>query len=471
MPRKERPTFIITLPLDTSLSDVSRLRSRLECGKRIFNVTLQDGLRIVDAIRGDERWSAARRLPRGTGRYNAFRAVREAHRFTQYAFHALAVAHKNAAGFADRIGSHETQAIATRVFLALEQFLYGKRGRPRFKGVHRPLHSLEGKNNDGMLRWNAGPSSFQVERGWVIPVSLPDLRKDEWLAAALQFRTKYCRVVWKTLNGKLHWFVQLVQDGKAPVKASVLHRIAPEGTVGGIDIGPSNIAWVTHADAGLQRFAPEVERPHAEIRRLQRHIDRQRRSNNPGNYHPDGRARKGCRSWVRSLRQMQAERRMAEMYRYEADVRRQAHGRDTNLLLSKARTWRDDGVSPKALQRRYGRSISVRAPGHFMSELTRKADRAGGQRQIIDVYRLKTSQYDHTTDTFRKKKLSERRHVFGDGRGRVQRDLYSAFLARNSEGNTHQPPVLEKAWHELASLLQQAGWYDIKPQEAGPASP
>ncbi|TXC79095.1 hypothetical protein [Paraburkholderia azotifigens] len=118
---------------------------------------------------------------------------------------------------------------------------------------------------------------------------------------------------------------------------------------------------MTGDEAGLQRFAPEVDRPHDEIRRLQRHIDRQRRANNPGNYHPDGRAKKGCRNWVRSLRQLRAERQLAEMHRYEADVRRQAHGRDTNFLLSKARVWRDDGVSLKALQKRYGRSVSVRA--------------------------------------------------------------------------------------------------------------
>jgi transposase len=320
-----------------------------------------------------------------------------------------------------------------------------------------------------MLRWIAKTCSFQVESGWCIRVKMPDPRKDEWLAAALQFKTKYCRIVWKIIRGKLRWFVQLVQDGQTPIKASVLHRLAPEGSVGGIDIGPSNIAWVTGDEAGLQRFAPEVDRPHDEIRRLQRHIDRQRRANNPANYHPDGRAKKGCRNWVRSLGQLKAERRLAEMHRYEADVRRQAHGRDTNFLLSKARIWRDDGVSPKALQKRYGRSVSVRAPGHFMSELTRKAERAGGQRQIIDVRQLKTSQYDHTTDTFRKKPLSQRKHVFGDGRGRVQRDLYSAFLARNSEGNTHQPPVLEKAWAPLESYLQQAGWCVIKPQTAGVA--
>lgn len=54
---------------------------------------------------------------------------------------------------------------------------------------------------------------------------------------------------------------------------------------------------------------------------------------------------------------------------------------------------------PKALQTCYGRSVSVRAPGQFMSELTLKAERAGVQRQIIHVRRLKMSRYDHTTDT------------------------------------------------------------------------
>jgi hypothetical protein len=77
---------------------------------------------------------------------------------------------------------------------------------------------------------------------------------------------------------------------------------------------------------------------------------------------------------------------------------------------------------------------------------------------------LKTSQYDHSTDSFTKKSLSERWHVFGDGRGRVQRDVYSAFLARNSEESTYQPLTLEKAWQDVASVLQQAGWYEPKQQ-------
>jgi putative transposase len=346
----------------------------------------------------------------------------------------------------------------------------GKRGRPRFKGHKRPLHSIEGKNQKGCLQWKAAEHLLQVRAGWTIGVQLPDLKKDEWLWTALAAPTKYCRVVWRQVRGRKRWYVQLIQEGLAPLKASLLARLAATGETGGIDIGPSNIAWVTATNAGLFRFCAEVERPHKAIRRLLRHIDRQRRTNNPDNYDATGQPKKGCR-WKTSNSQRKAEIKLREAYRHEAAVRVNAHGRDINFLLSQALDWRDDGVSPKALQRMYGKSISVRAPGHFMSELTRKAARAGGARTKIEVRSLKTSQYDHPTDTFQKKKLSERWHVFRDGRGRVQRDIYSAFLARNSDGKTYQPCVLETAWQALAPTLRVTGWYEPQVARGGLADP
>src|SRR5690606_25367371 len=118
------------------------------------------------------------------------------------AFESAAIHHKNAAGFAGRIGAHETQALATRIFNAFEQHLYGQRGIPRFKGHKRPLHSLEGKNNLGMLQWDAESHALQIERGWSLRARLPRLDRDEWLWTALQARTKYCRIVWRQLKDK-----------------------------------------------------------------------------------------------------------------------------------------------------------------------------------------------------------------------------------------------------------------------------
>lgn len=154
------------------------------------------------------------------------------------------------------------------------------------------------------------------------------------------------------------------------------------------------------------------------------------------------------------------------MQAHAARRRANAHGHDLNKLLSVARTWRHDGVSVKSLQRNYGRSIGARAPGRFMSELERKAERAGGKSLVQNARQLKTSEFDHSSAACVKKSLSERWHVFGEGRGRVQRDVYSAFLALHAvpsfedtgaPGWRHDTVVLERAWQALAPALAREG--------------
>ena len=469
--KKEKPTYVVTLPLATIKEDERLLLDRVEVGKRLNNVCLQAGFDIVDKMIADPAWDLAKKLPRQTDdqrilRGKTFSAIRKSHLFSKANFETLLIYHKNTAGFAKRIGSHETQKIAERVFASLDRWVLRKGGKPRFKSIKRPLHSLEGKNNLGVLQWKDKNHALQIERGWIIPAVLPDLAKDEWLYIALQGKVKYCRILWRMHKGKKTWFVQLMMAGKAPLKASLLSRLAKEGTKGGIDIGPSNIAWCTETDGNLFKFCAEVDRPHNEIRILNRKLDRQRRANNPDNYNEDGTIIKGKKTWSASNKQKNTEVELQELYRHEAAVRKNSHGRDINELLSKALEWRDDGVSPKALQKMYGKSIAVRAPGHFMSELQRKAERAGGKREIIDVRNLKNSQYDHTKNDFQKKTLSERTHVFRDGRGEVQRDLYSAFLARNSSGSTYEPPELERLWERLAPALASRGLYKEKQQIA-----
>lgn len=469
MPRKTTPSFVVTLPLRVSPGDERRLRDRFVCGTRLANVMIQHARALVASMRSSAQWAAARALPRTTedqrrARAEAFGGIRKFYGFTKVDFDAVVCQHAKAAGFYGRIGTHEMQALAERVFRGADEWVCGKRGALRFKGRNRPLHSLSGKNNKTCLSWKPDSYELQIEAGFRLQAILPDLKRDEWLASALMAPTKYCRLLWRNVRGQRQWSVQLIQQGLSPLKASVLERLAAEGTTGGLDIGPSTLAWCTNTDAGVFRFCAEVDRPHALIRRLQRHLDRQRRANNPANFHPDGRCKKGAHRWASSRRQRRTEASLAEVQRHEAAVRAHAQGRDTNLLLSKARSWKDDGVSPKALQKRYGRSISVRAPGAFMNTLTRKAERAGGGRHIIEVRALKTSQYDHTTHDFVKKPLSQRWHVFRDGRGRVQRDVYSAFLALHAQGNTHNPSGLDLAWGELASSLLRAGLCALKPQ-------
>lgn len=354
--RVKTPSFVIELPLRTSIEDERLLNDRMLCGSRLHNVLLADGIEMVDGMRSDPEWKAAKKIKDKDRRRDAFDAVKDAHHFNSSHLDALAAKHAHGAGFYGRIGSHEMQAIARRVFNALAKWVYGTGGRPRFKGRKRMLHSIEGKNNKGMLQWLPLEKVFQVERDWKIEVILPDLKKDEWMWTALQSKTKYCRIVWRRVGAIKRWYVQLIQTGLAPIKAKLLAKLAGEGTVGGIDLGPSTLAWCTPTDAGLKPLCPEIDRPEKQIRQLQRHIDRQRRAANPDNFKADGTIKKGKKKWVMSNRQRAANADLADLHRREAAVRRNSHGKLINFLLEKARHWKDDGVSPKALQRRYGKS-------------------------------------------------------------------------------------------------------------------
>ena len=207
MPRKTTPSFVVTLPLRVSLGDERRLRDRFVCGTRLANVMIQHARTLVASMRSSEQWAAARALPRTTEeqrrtRAQAFGGIRKSYGFTKADFDAVVCQHAKAAGFYGRIGTHEMQALAERVFRGADEWLCGKRGSLRFKGRNRPLHSLSGKNNKTCLSWKPDSYELQIEAGFRLQAVLPDLKRDEWLASALMAPTKYCRLLWRNVRGQ-----------------------------------------------------------------------------------------------------------------------------------------------------------------------------------------------------------------------------------------------------------------------------
>lgn len=103
------------------------------------------------------------------------------------------------------------------------------------------------------------------------------------------------------------------------------------------------------------------------------------------------------------------------------------------------------------------RSVKVSAPGVFITQLTRKAESAGGQLKELNTRHLRMSQYDHPTGQYEKKPLSQRTHRLGGTETRVQRDCYSAFLAKYAGEGEHNPSQLEQGWAAAEPLLRRAG--------------
>lgn len=68
---------------------------------------------------------------------------------------------------------------------------------------------------------------------------------------------------------------------------------------------------------------------------------------------------------------------------------------------------------------------------------------------------FKASQYNHITDSYKKKKLHQRWTTIGNHL--VQRDLYSAFLLMNSEANLQQTnrESCNQTFHSFLTLHNQ----------------
>jgi hypothetical protein len=460
MARAPKPTFITELPMVASRAHDAVMLDRFEAARRLNNAVLGDGLKALALMRESKAWAAAKAMPKGeaksaarNARNEAFKACNLKYGFTQYALQALATAHKNAAGFENRIGAHETQKIASRVFASLQEYAFGKRGRPRFKGKDRPLHSMEGKSNAAGPRWHAYTATVSWGKGFVLPVVMPTKSKDPYIHACLQAKTKYCRIVWRMEGAKRRWFVQLVQDGAAPAK----YEFLSSGQVVGLDIGPSTVAIVCDDAVGLERFAPSVEQPWKAMRVLQRAQDRSRRAMNPDNFNADGTAKKGPKRWAKSGHYERRQHKLADLERCLAAARKRDHGELANKILGLGNLVQIEKLSYKGFQKNFGRSAKVRASGMFVSLLTRKAESAGAKVVELNTWKLKMSQYDHITEVCTKKPLKQRWHTLGKSNTLVQRDCYSAFLAKNVIENQHKPSHLREDWATAELLLRRAG--------------
>jgi putative transposase len=148
---------------------------------------------------------------------------------------------------------------------------------------------------------------------------------------------------------------------------------------------PKRPNHVVGADVGLARQATlstgqvfaNVRPLQANLRRLrclQRHLDRQRRANNPGNYLPDGRVKRGAREWTKSQRMLQTERLIARLHECIADQRRHAAHHLTTFLTRRYGVIGAETLNVKGMlaNKRLARHISDVGWGLILSQLKYK---------------------------------------------------------------------------------------------------
>ena len=415
--KSKTPSFVLELPLNTNPVQESTILVRLDAGRQLYNACLGEALKRLNLIRQSKEFQRIRTLPKGDNRNEAFNALNKEFGFREYDIHHYAAGIRHS-WIEKHIGGHIAQKIATRAFNAVQKKAFGKAKNVRFKGKNQ-FDTLEGKDNlnglifrDNILLWS----------GLEIPCIID--KENKLIVYGLQHRVKYCRLVRRKINGTNRFYVQLILEGKSYQDSEKV--IGTEEL--GLDVGPSTIATVGDTRADLKQFCSELVPKQKEKRKLQRKEDRQRRANNPQNYNDNGTVKKGKKKWKKSNRQRKTESQIAELDRKTAAHRKSLHGRDQNIIISQGTVIKAEKIPYRSYQRIWGRSVSIRAPGMFMSGLKRKAENAGGYLFEFPTQTTKLSQICHICESVVKKPLSQRWHnCCGID---MQRDLYAAFLAK-----------------------------------------
>jgi putative transposase len=447
-------SFICELPLRATPADERELLIRLDNARQVYNACLGASLGRLKQLKESRAYKKARQMPRGERgseacekRQAAFREADEQVGFREYDLHAYAKQFGQEWVGIDRLDSLTIQKIATRAFRAVREYHFGGKGKPRFKGKGW-FDSVEGKNNSSGIRWQAEQNAV----AW-LGLSLPALidPADKVIEHALRCRVKFVRLVRRKLNKRTRFHAQLVCEGSPYQKEK---NAVGQGVVG-VDIGPSTIAIVSEESATLEHFCAELEPKQPVIRKLQRKLERQRRAGDPANYNANGTIKPGKKEWHFSRRYVYTREQLAEVRRKQAAQRKSLHGRLVNRVLGLGDTIKLEKLSYRAFQKMFGKSVGFRGPGTFVAQLRRKAANAGAEVDEFSTHTTRLSQVC-LCGAIEKKPLSLRWHVCECGVGPIQRDLFSAWLARYVVNQKLDAGRAQSAWPGADSLLQAA---------------
>lgn len=441
---KDAPTHVRSWPLRPTPAQQQAVEVRFDTGRRVYNAVLAEMLARSRAVKSDPAWAAATGMPKTTEqdraqRNKALSAVCAVHGFTAFAANTFASSLRRS-WVREHLLAQETQNMGKQAFGAVQDWHWGRKGKPRFKPARRGLHSLSCSDGHGALRPKTDPAGRLLGLQWgngfllgAASAAVGGRRGKEQQAELTEIETLieagkvlYTRIVRTVIAGRPTYRMQLVVDGKPPVRHCV-----GDGRVS-FDLGPSQIAVVVERGDGswsgwVEPLAEQMRLDTTRLRRVQRHLDRQHRAGSPPCFNPDGTHKKHCCYWLRSKAATETVNRVAEQQRRMAEHRKTLHGRLANQLFAHGTQVRCEKLNYVSWQKNFPRSVRDRAAGLLVEIMGRKAESAGGAKLYeYSPYTTALSQ-NCLCGKKEKKPLDQRVHRCGCGI-QEDRDLFSAYL-------------------------------------------
>ena len=442
MARETTSSFILTLPLKTTISDESAINKYMELSRRYYNAILGKLLKRYYLMIQSKKYIQVCKMPKSTERNKLFDKISEEFGLKGTAINKLITSLR--VNEFKELGSHITIKLELRAMQAIDKLKFGKAKKVSFI-KYGEMFSFESSDNKQGIRFRDNKVIFNKLN---IPVVIK--QNDIYAQQALQNRVKYCRIKREIIKGKYHYYVQLIMEGIPPIKINKdtgeIKNSVNNGIVG-IDIGTKTIAYSSNDEVKLLELAPEINNIEKEKRVLQRKMDRSRHSTNPNKYNENGTINTKDKSkWIKSKHYIKVQNELRELQRKQKEVRKQSHNKLANHILNLGNDIYVETMNYKGLQarakkttinkngkynkkKRFGKSLANKAPAMFLTILDNKLKWNKKQLIKIDTWNVKASQYNHFDDNYVKKELGERWNDFGEFK--IQRDLYSAFLIMN----------------------------------------
>ena len=448
--KQNTPSFVLTLSLNTIISDTSALNKYFELSRKIYNACLHECLKRFNLMRQSKEYQKAKNMISSSEKTKEFNRIEEKYGFKEYDIHKYVTKLRiNEFKFID---TSICQKLATRAFNTVNKLRFGNAKKVNFISKNQ-LYSIEGKTNKQGIRFREIKGQYFICFNKLkIPVIIK--KKDHYAKEALTHKIKYCRLKKLIIKGKEKYYIQLILEGLPPIKVDietgeVKHYLGEDKI--GIDIGTKTIAICSENEVKLLELAEGLTQNYKLKRILLRKMDRQRRANNPNKYNENGTIKKNNKTkWINSKNYLKTKSKHQDNSRKIATKREILHNKLANEILEIGNIIKVEMMNYKALQmrvketkkdengkfknkKRFGKSLENKAPAKFLEILERKLKYQQRELLKINTYKIKASQYNPFMDKYIKKDLNERWNYFiiNNEEIKIQRDLFSAFLIKN----------------------------------------
>ncbi|MDR4950473.1 hypothetical protein [Neobacillus cucumis] len=252
MTKEKKTRYIVELDVHLETFQLHILETRFETARHIYNACKGKLLENISHMRADEEYQIWMREEKSEERSIALRKIREKFNVSQTGAERIVKAmgkhfkqkkpkkpkHKQKV----HLDSHVVQKIALQVWKSISDYLFNKGKKAHFK-KYGQFDSVEGKNNRAGLTYENGTLNWN---GLKMKVHIP--MKDTYIHKALHDEIAYCRLVRKTIRGKIKYYLQLILKGNPPQK----HE--PSNGEVGLDIGISTVAAVSNKEVMIEEF-------------------------------------------------------------------------------------------------------------------------------------------------------------------------------------------------------------------------